>query len=227
MINADGGKRRQILGMPGDKSFPAVSPDGQFFVFPASYLHVWRVDVDGGNLKQLTFSDSQEGLPHITPDGKWVVFSSFSTGKMTPWKEAAGGGEPIQLSDKQLQCNDVSPDGRLIACADITQQQGKWKIVLLPLAGGEPVKVIEPPDNCFGRPGWTPDGRAVTIACKFNGADNLWVLPLVGGQPTQLTRLKTLSPNSLADHALSPDGKLLAMTLATENTELVLITDFK
>ena len=105
--------------------------------------HIWRVDLDGSNLKQLTFGDTggdTRGYDRasLTPDGEWVIFNSYgSAGKHTPWKVSVNGGEPVRLSDRQLVCNAVSPDGQLIACYDAFQQQGSWKIVLLPVAGGD------------------------------------------------------------------------------------------
>ncbi|MDT5123090.1 MAG: eukaryotic-like serine/threonine-protein kinase [Acidobacteriota bacterium] len=232
VMKADGTDRRQITSGTDNNFMPSVSPDGRFVAFISlrgGSPHVWRIDMDGSNLKQLTFGPSEESRPSITPDGKWVIFSSFrSTGKLTPWKVSTDGGEPVQLSDKQLQCGNASPDGKLIVCADSSQTQGKWKILLLPIEGGEPVKVIEPPDRFFGFPGWTADGSAITLLHNGGGADNFWKLPLDGSPPKSLTNFTDSSLQStIFNYAFSPDGKMLTFTRSNSTSDLVLISDFK
>jgi serine/threonine protein kinase/Tol biopolymer transport system component len=227
VMNADGSNRRQITSGTGYKGSPEVSPDGRFLVFASGDAHVWRVDLDGSNLKQLTFSDSEERSPHITPDEKWVTFNSYRTGKLTPWKVPVDGGEPVQLSDKQLQCGNASPDGKLLVCADFFHQQGKWKIMLLPIEGGEPVKVIEPPENYFTGLGWTADGSAITLLRSQSGIDNIWKLPLDGSPPKQLTNFNDTSLPNISRYALSRDGKRFAVVRSNSTSDLVLISDFK
>jgi len=227
VMNADGGGRRQLTSVGGDKNSPAVSPDGRFVVFASGDYHLWRIDMDGSNLKQLTFSDNEEQDPLVTPDGKWVIFSTWSTGKLTPWKVPVDGGRPVQLSDMQLRCNGVSPDGKLIACADTFQEQGTWKFVLLPVEGGEPTKIIEPPIEFLPPLRWTADGRALTVHRFQGGTENIWKFPLDGGQPAPLTSFRDTSLPNIARYALSPDGKRFAVVRANTTSDLVLIGDFK
>src|SRR5207253_5672353 len=54
---------------------------------------------------------------------------------------------------------------------------------------------------------WTPDGRAVAYV---DGATqrNIWVQPLAGGPPRQLTRF---TDRTIADFAWSRDGTRLAV----------------
>jgi Tol biopolymer transport system component len=231
VMNADGSDRRQITSGTGEDYNPVPSPDGRFIFFTSTggggTPHIWRVDVNGSNLKQLTFGDIEDTQSKVTPDGKWVLFNSYRSGALSVWKIAVEGGEPIPLN-KSLAVMAISPDGKLMACLDQSQQSGRTKIFILPVEGGEPVKVLELPQDSYTLTfGWTADGRAITFLHSTNGIDNFWTLPLDGGQPVQLTHFNDPSLNNFGSFALSRDGKQLAVTRTTRNTTLVLITDFK
>src|SRR5205823_2382901 len=126
----------------------SVSPDGHSVAFTSmrggGIPHLWRVDLDGRNLRQLTFDKTEDSVARWTPDGKWLVFQSFRVeGRSTVWKMPAEGGAAVQLSDKSLTLFALSPDGKLLACYDAgTPVPGKTKVYLLPIAGGEPMKVL-------------------------------------------------------------------------------------
>ena len=65
---------------------------------------------------------------------------------------------------------------------------------------------------------WTPDGRGVAY---IDGAtrQNIWVQPLDGGAPRQLTHF---TDRSVADFAWSRDGTRLAVARATVTNDIVL-----
>ena len=63
---------------------------------------------------------------------------------------------------------------------------------------------------------WTPDGRGVAYASD----GNIWVQPLGGGAPRQLTRFTDRRP--IQCFAWSRDGKRLAMTRSTQTNDIVL-----
>lgn len=162
-----------------------------------------------------------------------MLFNSFRTGRYNIWKVAADGGEPVPLIDICSRYA-LSPDGKLIACTDENQQSGRAKVFIVPVEGGRPTKVLElpegtaPPAGWTTEPvGWTTDGRALTVLKSTDGTDNIWILPLDGSRPQPLTHFNDPSLNNVGSFALSRDGKVLAVTRFTQNTNLVLITDFK
>ena len=63
---------------------------------------------------------------------------------------------------------------------------------------------------------WTPDGRGVAYAKD----GNLWVQPLSGGAPRQLTRFTDGRP--IRSFAWSRDGQRLAITRSTVTNDIVL-----
>ena len=132
----------------------------------------------------------------------------------------AGGGEPMQLTDKLSRA--VSPDGRLVAYI-YRDQNDPWRLAVAPLEGGEPLKTFDVPATIAWLTG-RPTVRAVTYVETRDGVSNIFARPLDGGAPRQLTDFKA---DRIFTFAYSPDGKQLALSRGTINDDVVLISNFK
>jgi Tol biopolymer transport system component len=97
------------------------------------------------------------------------------------------------------------------------------KLALLPIAGGQPLKLFDLPPGVTFRYGlrWTPDGKAVAYRDWVNG---LWRQPVDGGSPQRLTGLPK---EKLFAYAWSPDGKQFVFTRGAETRDVVLIRNFR
>jgi len=195
--------------------------------------NVWRLNAVSGELKQLTFGiDIEKG--DCTPDGKWVLYTeeAASDGVGHIYKISTDGGTPFELARGTTFSSVVSPDGKLIAYAK-TEGQGasaKSKIVLERLDDGTIAREIEMPAP-FGdwhALGWTPDGKALSFVHNTTGStQNVYMLPLSGGTPVQLTHFDS-EPAFVAAYAWSRDGKKFAVTRARYNdTDVVLFSGFR
>ena len=71
---------------------------------------------------------------------------------------------------------------------------------------------------------WLPDGRAFTYISTRGGVSNIWLQPVDGGQPTQLTDFKT---DFIFSFDWSRDGKQLALSRGTEDRDVILINNFR
>ena len=58
----------------------------------------------------------------------------------------------------------------------------------------------------IGGTAWSPDGKTIAFISNISGRNNLWLVPAVGGWPTQLT----ISDQRQSHPAWSPDGKWIA-----------------
>jgi Tol biopolymer transport system component len=206
---------------------PSVSPDGRYIVFISDQggntTNIWRMDINGGNLKQLTSGNG--GLnPQCTPDGQWVVYMSWSqSGNPSIWKVPINGGEPVLVTDKYTTNPVISPDGKLFACSywDFKDTNTRARIALFPIEGGEPIKTFDIPDSNLS---WMADGRALTYIDTRGGVSNIWMQPINGGQPRQLTNFNS---DRIFNYAWSRDGKQLLYSRGTVTSDVVMISDLK
>jgi TolB protein len=193
-MDADGSNQVQLTADSGMNFHAAASPDGRYVVFAStrgggpSVYNIWRMDADGSNPKQLTRGGSDVS-PAVSPDGKWVVYQSHTSGRPHLWKIPFDGGEPLQLTNTTSTAPAVSPDGRYIACGYWEEQLNSQLVVaVIPFEGGQPVKSFSIPQGAVR---WTADGSGLLYLDNQGGASNVWLQPLAGGAPKQLTNFKS------------------------------------
>jgi Tol biopolymer transport system component/DNA-binding winged helix-turn-helix (wHTH) protein len=225
LTDLNGSSPRQLTTHAGFNDQPHVSSDGRYIVFISSRSgrpHLWRTDIDGKHPLELTHGRADD-QPGITPDSQWIVFNSNVAGKWALTRILIDGGEPVPLIEGIAGEPVVSPDGKLIAFYYRKAPAGINKIAIMPLAGGEPRLICDLPAH-YGRFRWMPDGRAIVYADKENGAGNIWIQPLDGGVPSQLTHWKA---DPIFSFEWAPDGKSLAYASGSMTSDVVLINAVK
>jgi len=217
-------------------SVPSVAPsacgDGRYIVFSSTRsgkgIGIWRMDSRGSKFQPLT-NGLQDDSPVCSPDGKWVVYRSFTGGHSAVWKVPIDGGTPVLLSSGDGSFPAISSDGKLVAYRSIVPSgsnatESKYRSILVVVSnnGGPPLYTIEADPRVFGAIRFTPDGHALSYAVNEHGASNLWVQPLSGGAPRQLTDFKS---DLIFDYAWSRDGRQLALSRGQVSRDVVLLTD--
>jgi len=228
ITDADGRNQKQLTDDASYEESLSVTPDGRHVVFDSvrsGAIQLWRIDIDGSNLKQLT-TGSGAWQPHCSPDGQWVLYTTFGAGGFSIWKVPIDGGEPVPITNKYAFHPAFSPDGKLVACYFLDQQARLTKVALLPSEGGDPVKLFDLPQGVILNPPfvhpvrWTHDGRALTYIVTRGLVSNIWLQPVDGGAPRQLTDFKT---DRIFSFDWSRDGKWLALSLGTVDSDVILI----
>ena len=236
-VTAGDGSNRTRLLESGDFSFlPTGCGPGDVMVVSrvteTNAPNLWRVNTANGELKQLTSGKDDEGAS-CTPDGKWVVYVGPQPTDTVAHilKTSIDGGTPVELARGNVSAPVVSPDGAFVSYRRIEGQGSttKSKLVVQRLEGGAVIQEIEIPSTYnWSQPKWTPDGHAISYVHNTTGNIlNLYMQPLAGGAPVQLTHFDS-EPALILAYAWSRDGKKLAITRARYNdADVVMFSGFR
>lgn len=221
IMRPDGTEQRELTNAPVMDTQPAITRDNRYIVFGSNRTgsaQVWRMDLDGSNQIQLTHGGAK-GYAAISPDGKWVLYNTTDDWHL--WRVSIEGGEPVRLTESVAVWPAVSPDGSMIAC--VRRAAAKREILLLPFAGGQPLKRFDAP-GARDRLQWTADGKALIYISGPNGMMVLKKQPLTGSAPTEIL---DFGEDNLFDFSYSFDGQFLAVTRGGWRHDIVLISDLK
>lgn len=229
-INADGSGSRPITFNSKANFSPVVSPDGRYIAFVSTRtgnFDIWRMDFDGGNPIQLSNSSDQDGDPVFSPDGKFVFYHSIDGNSVsTIWKVPINGGTPVQVTKFWSRRPLVSPDGNFLVCETRgSDSDPAPKLTLVSSNGGAVTREIGLPLTAKSRTiRWSSDGKALIYAESRNRVDNLWMQPIDGGSPVQLTNFES---DRIFRFDVSSDGQTFAMARGNENSDVVMVNGFR
>ena len=98
-----------------------------------------------------------------------------------------------------------SPDGRQLAL------RRNEAIVIRDLQTGSE-RTLSPPDfpHCSG-PAWSPDGKEIVFACRWEAGNAIFRVPAAGGAPAKIYDRK-----GACEPHFSPDGRLLVYETETQ-----------
>jgi len=111
-------------------------------------------------------------------------------------------GEIVRLSDPQ-----ISPDGRSVAIivsrADFEENRRDIELVLVDVATGEQRVMTR---RSVAQPNWSPSSSSLAFLSPVEGRRQLFVLPVDGGEATQITD----APTGVRSYSWRPDGGAFA-----------------
>jgi len=128
---------------------------------------------------------------------------------------AAAAPTPIDVRDlvqfERVGSPALSPDGTQVAYTvrtyDLDAAKGVTRIWLRDIDGSDS-RAVSSSLSSAGGPTWGPKGDRLYFLSGRSGSQQVWMLPLGGGEAEQLTH----SELSIDDFRLSPDGTILAYT---------------
>ena len=182
--------------------------------------------MSGGNPVQLTSAVGGNN-PDISIDSKWVLYETFAEGRKLIVRVPIDGGEPQRLYAGYATYPRYSPDGKYLACLVLDEKSARWStIAIVPADGGDAIKTLEAPPSIWHRRGpvWTPDGKGIVFFDSRGETNNMWVQPVDGGKPKQITNF--VQP-SVSRSEYSRDGRQIAIVRGELTSNAVLITGFR
>jgi Tol biopolymer transport system component len=205
---------------------PRATPDGKTLVYlsgdTSKGAGIWRFNVEDRRSTQLTTGNTFN--PVLTRDGRQVLFQRIGSGGtgIGLFAVPVDGGAVRQLTKDGALVGtiDVSPDGRsmMFISADPVPRGSFVQCDLPDCTARRP---LPRPAN-LAVPRWMPDGRGFAYIVSSSERSNLWLQPLDGSPPRQLTHFE--DGLTIHDFAWSPDGKRLAVARGSQSSDVVLFT---
>lgn len=183
-------------GLPGRENSPAFSPDGNQMVFS------WDGGIENGNFDiyvkligagepvRLTDTAADEINPTFAPDGKSVAFVRvFPTHNEIILIPALGGAERTIYERASYASLSFSPDGKLLAHADLDASNNETGIFTVNLQTGERTRMTTPAAPAVDHtPRFSPDGESLAFIRYFSSfRREIFVVSAAGGEPRQIT----------------------------------------
>ena len=201
-------RRIVVLGETWDP--PLWSPDGSRIAYASSVASVWDVWVvpaDSGTPRRLTESPGFEAPVDWHPAGDRLAYIATGEGGRIVCQVLTletGTSAPLIPSDPTL-CGFWSPDGSAIAVSPFSASE-TGTIGVADSAGGNLRWVTTEGFEALAERPWSPDGSTLLYVSRRTGTGDVWVVPVAGGAPRQLTRdvRRDYAP------AWSPDGNWVA-----------------
>ncbi|TXH65954.1 MAG: hypothetical protein E6Q88_13040 [Lysobacteraceae bacterium] len=211
---------QRITSMPEAEGRPSLSPDGSLLV----YSRYSRND-DGASLmaqttaavppRQLTEPAVRQWdlMPAWSPDGREIAFVRIMRARCMIMRMPAVGGDPREIGeciDGHEHPVDWYPDGEALIGARrggaLSEREPEMTLYRMSLQGGrwEPIPYARSKIDEDMSPKVSPDGRWIVFQRHVSLAD-LWRMPVEGGVPERLTRLRT----NIYGMAWTPDSKRL------------------
>jgi Tol biopolymer transport system component/DNA-binding winged helix-turn-helix (wHTH) protein len=226
-MKTEGSDATQLTGSPMIVEELRPDPLGRYFIFSQAkdrHNHLYRINTDGTGVRQLTFGEGYEVDSSVSPDGVWVAYGSIqdsSKGTNRLFRSSIDGGESFPFGDNKCSRPTYSPDGQYLVCVTHDDRE----LILVSAADGSRVRSFEVGSFVTINSGvrWLPDSTGLVYIRSDKGRSNLWVQPLDGEKPVQLTNFTS---GIIFNFAFAADGSRIYLARGYPIQDVILIKNF-
>jgi Tol biopolymer transport system component len=215
-MDADGGRRRQLIRNPFREEYPVSFSGGIAYVGTTPMATELCVTSSDGDGRRVVVSGVDDAPIAVSPDGTSFVYSV----NRRLWKTSADGRERHQLTQEIAWTSVYSPNGDRIAFITVDAKEKENDHLVIMHADGSRVVWSSPvlPWRDANWLRWNNDGTALLLGYWTH---NVWLYPLQG-QPKQLTNFD----EQIWSFDVSSD-KVLFVARGSVTRDAVLITGFR
>jgi TolB protein len=203
-----------------DGSRLAVVSDNPIFVFGGVYFgnegasSIWIVPVDGSAPVRVTDDAHLNMSPQWGPEDRYLYWVSDRGGGRDVYRARVGRdgrltGDPFRVTTgADAHTITLSPDGTRLAYASFRTHSNIWSLPV-PRSGtvsSEALRAVTSGAQTIESLDVTGDGEWLVFDSDRSGNSEIYVMPVAGGEPRQLTN----EPAGDYSPAWSPDGDRIA-----------------
>jgi len=195
-VAAEGSTPPRPLGLGGRGAFAAdVDATGSRLTYTKRVwdLNVWRLELlrsglPAGPPQALLQSNLVDQNAVFSPDGRWIAFVSERSGAREVWLSDSSGERLRRLTSLDSAHQGMwstpawSSDGRWLAFDAIVGGDSE-DVYVTDVESGATRPLTSDPGRDLD-PTWSPDGRWVRFSSDRGGKEQIWKMPLEGGEPT-------------------------------------------
>jgi serine/threonine protein kinase/Tol biopolymer transport system component len=212
------GAYRQIVLSPSERFIAVHVAD--FFVSMTGTLtqqgDLWFMDIKTGVLSRQTHDPAWDSDPAWSPDEQTLAFGSSRSGRRSVYRKdlRTGAEEPLSDFAGQVTVDDWTRDGRFV----IVREMNGGRIYAVPISGDPKPRLLV--DTLVADQSHvSPDGRWIAFNSPESGAVEVYVAHFPDfSRKRQISNGGGRQPLWRRDSRelffLSPDGKLMAVTIA-------------
>ncbi len=190
---------RPVTSFPGEEFNAAFSPDGGRLAFvwngeKGDNYDVYVKELPTGTPLRLTTNPDAEVNPCWSPDGQELAFVRYVDSKREIYVIPATGGTERLLHTAGMGPPDPSsplawsPDGAWLAFSEKAAPKETNGIFLLDVAARQARRLTTPPASFYDtNPRFSPDGQTLAFARSGYRVEEIYRVPVAGGEPTPLT----------------------------------------
>ena len=211
----------------------AMSPDGKYIAYV--------IDNEGNESLWLRHLASESNVQIVTPqrvrylalrfspDGSHIYYSHTKMASGPASLEFDLYRTPVLGGTSQLLVRDVdtnvsfSPDGQQFVFARANDPEPNKYYVLVAQADGSDEKrvFVDSVTKALRALSWSPDGKSIAAVIQEQSGESLNAIVLLDPKTGNLKVISRPSYTQLGDMAWLPDGRALAVTFSTQETNFV------